>query len=419
MKGVNNEKSNIDSLHYLRILFLAFGLSGFYGFILMKGTFYNILKSTLMLNDFQLSTIWGVYGFIGIFAYILGGYLADKISSKKILVTTLTVSAILHFIVSLVPGYQVILIASSLMALTAVFAFFPSSTRAIGHLTKGDNRGRTFGFYYATEAILSLVVNFVGSRIYSLSDSNSLTFVWVMRIFVVINLIGAIGILLTFPKMKREKIETKSYFKKALLIFKDKRIIITSLIILSDYAISGLGTYFAPYLTDVFGYSDNFAIIFSIIRFNIISVFAGILIGKLSDKLGSVVNTIIKLMPFVTILLVLIFINDITLKSGVIVIILSATLTFLTTGIKSVSLAMLQEFDYKEEIMGLIIGVTAFIAYSPDAYIYLIAGKLLVSYGNGGYKFIFLISLALSIFAIILAKTLLRYKDGKVKGIKD
>ena len=100
MKGVNNEKSNIDSLHYLRILFLAFGLSGFYGFILMKGTFYNILKSTLMLNDFQLSTIWGVYGFIGIFAYILGGYLADKISSKKILVTTLTVSAILHFIVS-------------------------------------------------------------------------------------------------------------------------------------------------------------------------------------------------------------------------------------------------------------------------------------------------------------------------------
>lgn len=123
------------------IFILSLGIIGMYGFPYMKNTFYNVMKISLGLSDIQLSRVWGMFGIVGMFSYIFGGYFADRISPRKILIIALSMSSILHMYVSFVPSYFVLLTISGLMGIVAVFAFFSSFIKGF-EFYRGKKAGR-------------------------------------------------------------------------------------------------------------------------------------------------------------------------------------------------------------------------------------------------------------------------------------
>ena len=404
----------------IMILLLSFGIVGIYGFPYMKGTFYNVIKAALNLSDIQLSRIWGVFGTVGMLSYVLGGYFTDRISPRKILTAALVVSSILHLYVSFVPSYPVLLIISGLMGLAAVFAFFPASSKVLSSLGSNHNAGRVFGVYYALEGLGGMVVNSIGSRMYVLTGNEMQTFVLIVRIYAVLNLVAAIGIYFWFSEIETDDIQGNQIsFSQLKHVFRRKEVWLIAGITLCNFWLYCSLTYITPYLTDVYGVSEGRTLIYGIIRVNILTVFAGVVFGRLADMRRSALKVIMWVMPLQCVILSLLISNEVTFKIEITTVVLTMLYAFAATGVKTICLVLITESEFPMLIVGTVIGVVSFIGYSPDAFLYPITGKLLDRYSEQGYFYLFVICLAVAVLAIICCKILQKIRREECEKRSD
>lgn len=385
------------------ILFLAFGIVGTYGFPYMKGTFYNILKGVLELSDLELARIWGVFGLVGMFSYIFGGYLTDRISPRKILIAALCASGILHVWVSFVPSYLLILMISALMGLAAVFAFFPASSKVLSFLGGEQYSGRVFGIYYALEGLGGLIVNFAGTRVFMLTESAAITFAFVVRFFAVLNFAGAVGICVFLPKEGTEAVQGNQISLEQLKqgLFRRKEVWLIALITMCNFWLYCTLTYITPYLTDLFGMKEQDALLCGVIRVNALALLAGILFGRMADWKNSALCVIGKVMPMQAVILGLILLNQLLHGSLEAAVVLTMVFSLLATGVKVISIVMISECHFPMVMTGTVIGIVSFVGYSPDAFTYPVVGKILSLYGETGYLMMFGISLTSALVAAV------------------
>lgn len=384
------------------ILFLSFGIIGSYGFTYMKGTFYNVMQVALELSDVQLGKIWSVFGIVGMISYVGGGYFTDRFSPKKIITVALVISAVLHLYVSFVPSYPVILIISALMGISTVFAFFPASSKVLSFLGEDHNSGTVFGLYYALEGVGGMLINLTGTRMYMITGNELQTFALVVRLFALLNLLGAIGAYVGLSGIETSEIKGNVVsFKQLKYVFSQKKVWLIALITMCNYWLYCSLTYVTPYLTDLFKVSEDKAMLCGIIRVNVLALFAGLLFGRLADKKRSALDVIKIIMPLECLCSALILINQITVKSVLAAIILTMAFAFGTTGVKVISIVLISESDFPLIMTGTIIGVVSFIGYSPDAFLYPIAGSLMEGHEMQGYFYLFLISSIIAGIAVI------------------
>ena len=410
----------MDKKKSIMILLLSFGIVGIYGFPYMKGTFYNVIKAALQLSDIQLSRIWGVFGTVGMLSYVLGGYFTDRISPRKILTAALALSSILHLYVSFVPSYPLLLVISGLMGLTAVFAFFPASSKVLSSLGSNHNAGRVFGVYYALEGLGGMVVNAIGSRMYVLTGNEMQTFVLIVRIYAVLNLVAAIGIYFWFSEIETDGIQGNQIsFSQLKHVFRRKEVWLIAGITLCNFWLYCSLTYITPYLTDVYGVSEGRTLLYGLIRVNILTVFAGIVFGKLADKKRSALKVIVWVMPLQCVTLCLLISNEVILKMEIITVVLTMLYAFAATGVKTICLVLITESEFPMLIVGTVIGVVSFIGYSPDAFLYPITGKLLDKYSEQGYFYLFVVCLTIAVLAIICCKILQKIRREECEKKSD
>lgn len=410
----------MDKKKSIMILLLSFGIVGIYGFPYMKGTFYNVMKSALELSDFQLSRIWSVFGTVGMLSYVGGGYFTDRISPKRILITALMASSILHLYVSFIPSYFVLLVISGLMGLTAVFAFFPASSKVLSCLGNEHDAGVVFGIYYSLEGLGGMIVNLAGSRMFAITGDEMQTFTLIVRIYALLNLIAAVGIYFKFSEIEMTNIQGNQVsFSEIKNVFRNKQVWLIAGITLCNFWLYCSLTYITPYLTDVYGISNENTLIYGIIRVNILTVLAAILFGKLADKRRSALEVIWKIMPVQGIVLGFLIGNEFTFRIDILSIVLTMAYAFIATGVKTICLVLISESEFPMLIVGTVIGVVSFIGYSPDAFLYPIAGKLLETYQEQGYFYLFMICLLTVIASILCCRALwkVRRDDHEKRGI--
>ncbi|CDD07711.1 transporter major facilitator family protein [Dorea sp. CAG:317] len=397
----------MDKKKSIMVLLLSFGIVGIYGFPYMKGTFYNVIKAALCLSDIELSRIWGVFGTVGMLSYVVGGYFTDRFSPRKILTLALVISSFLHLYVSFVPSYPILLIISGLMGLAAVFAFFPASSKVLSYLGSNHNAGKVFGVYYALEGLGGMIVNSIGSRMYMATGNELETFVLIVRLFAVLNLVSAIGVYYWFSEIETKSIQGNQItFSQMKHVFGRKEVWLIAVITMCNFLLYCSMTYITPYLTDIYGVSEGRALIFGIVRVNILTVFAGIIFGRMADWKQSALKVIEWTMPIQCVILCLLIGNQMTIKMEMATIILTMVYAFAATGVKTICLVLITESEFPMLIVGTVIGVVSFIGYSPDAFLYPVAGKLLDMYGKQGYSYLFCICLAVAVLAIICCRKL-------------
>lgn len=396
------------------IFILSLGIIGMYGFPYMKNTFYNVMKISLGLSDIQLSRVWGMFGIVGMFSYIFGGYFADRISPRKILIIALSMSSILHMYVSFVPSYFVLLTISGLMGIVAVFAFFQASSKVLSSIGGKKQAGRVFGIYYALEGVGGMIVNSIGSRIYILTGNEMQVFTMIVRIYAVLNLVAAIGMYFFLSDIETKEIQGHQIsFSLLKYIYRRKEIWLIAVITMCNFVMYCSLTYITPYLTDVYIISESRALIYGIIRVNILTFFSAIIFGKLSDIKQSALYLIKWIMPVQSVILVLLISNGMTWKNEAIAVIITLIYAFIATGVKAICFVLITESGIPMFIMGTAIGLVSFVGYSPDAFLYPITGKLLETYSEQGYCYLFFICLIATIIAYACCKTLwkIRRKD--------
>lgn len=390
------------------IVALACANTALYGLPLMKSQFYDIMLDALHLNHTQLSTLFSINGMICMASYILGGILTDFFSVKKLMIGALIVSGCLHFYVVTVPGYSALCVVFALLAVTSVLIFYPASMKTLTYLEEEGKRGSVFGNYIAVIDIIGIIIVGIGFFIMMITDKSEYIFKIIVFLYGGIHFISAFLLYRLYED--NQGLGDDNRIKKSEIagIISNKKVWGVIILIFSNYLMMSAMTYVIPFLSEVYGMSEQKILALSIVRVNLIGIVAGPLAGKIVDKMGSAIK-LMKVTFLFSAFLVLGMICEFYMSIPVwLTILVILLITFAVVSAKSLNLVTLSEIEVPKLYMGTAIGVVSFFGYSPDAFFYSFAGMAIDKCGIDGYKFIFIAFLVCSIAGVFASTFLLK-----------
>ena len=108
------------------ILLLAFAGSIIYGLPYFRSYYYDTYQSMYDLTNTQMGLLGSAYGLLGVFSYVIGGVLADKIKAKKLLIFSMIATGLgglLHLVVS---DFYALAAIYGLWGVTSLLTFWPA-----------------------------------------------------------------------------------------------------------------------------------------------------------------------------------------------------------------------------------------------------------------------------------------------------
>lgn len=397
------------------VIFLGLGLTSIYGFPNMKNIFYSMLKNVLTLSDTEVSTIFALFGTVALCSYVIGGIVVDKLPIKVTVCGSLLFSSLLHVILSFRPSYEVILFCVALMSFSAIFLFFPASSKlitAIGNNEEEGSSGKLFGIYYALEAVFSLTVNCIGEGVLLGSGSELLTFETMTRCFSALCLFTSC--ILFFKIDSNVKIEQTEPFslKKLKIGLSSKCVWLLALMTCGAYVSYTALSYIPEYLKVYHNIDGSIAIMLSIVRVSVMTILASLLVGKYSELKGSSIHAIKNLAPILGGIAAISWVLMFVQHSVVVCVALTMVFAFIVLGIKAISISGVSEMKIPIEISASIIGIVSFIGYSPDAFYFAFMGRAIDAFGQSAFTLVWVISVIGAIICFLCAKMLLKEKEA-------
>lgn len=359
-----------------------------YSMIYMKGTFYNIMQSALRLSHEQLGTALSLYGMVALISYPLGGWIADSFSSRKMVVLSMGGTIVLGLALASLPSYSWLLLIFALFGVFSILTYYPVSTRLVKSLATAEAEGKTFGAYWSLISVLNVLVYALGIVLVHFFPEN---YAGAYRVLIYMILLIAAAALVCFMKYFR-KDDLPARKSEGVLaswrrLVRHPQIWLIGLMILFSYSISCSVTYFTPYLTAVCGLSEEGVLWLNLVKGYVLGIAAPIIAGTLCDRIGSAVRLIGAGALMISLLtLILLGLSP----ENVVWIILTVTvLEFILQGLHGQVMVTLSECALPKELVGSAVGFVAFIGYSPDAFLYRIAGGMLDRLGMAGYSILF------------------------------
>ncbi len=392
----------------LMIIILACANTAVYGLPYMKGQFYDIMLDALYLNHTQLSALFSIFGFVSLAAYLLGGLLADMASLKKIMITALAVSGFLHIYAVTIPGYYSLCVIYALLAFTSVMAFYPASMKILSGLKLDHGNGMVFGIYVALINVVGILVVLAGAGVLRWVNDSRFVFRIVSGLYGIMHFVVALLIALLFKEGEIQDAQREERLNIEMLkcVLKDLRVWGIVGVVFFNYMLQSILTYVIPYFSQVYQIGEEIILVISILRVNVITILISPLSGKIADKYGSAVrvieHTFIMAAVFGIVLLGSLFF-PVSAGTAVAVVLM---ITAAATAGKSISMVTISEMKIPGELRGTVIGVVAFLGYSPDAFFYSVAGGLLDQYQLLGYRVIFSIFLLCAVMGSVICRCL-------------
>ena len=380
-----NKPSIWKNFKVLIILFVAGAF--IYALPYLKNYYYDTFAQAFNLTNTQMGSLGSIYGLLAMVSYLFGGFLADRISARKLLSGSLIITGISGLVLTLYPPYIVVFLIHALWGITTILTFWPALVKAVRMLASENEQGKAFGFMESgrgiTNAIhLSLVLILFGYISSKVSDKSGLTAIIVL--YSVINVI--VGVLVFFKLKDNEKEVSAKFDKEAFFA-----------VIKMPHTANMSFYYFTPYSTEAFGATVVFASAISILAQYCRPV-ASVASGLLGDKVGS--SKIISY-GFILMIAGLLGVIFTPTKSSMIYILLIGCVAIYVSmyAIQGLHYSLLEEGNYSLSISGTAIGIVATLGYLPEVLCPLAAGKILDAFpGVTGYRYYFIV---LTIVAII------------------
>ena len=400
---------------YLTIIALGLAGGSIYFIPYVKYVFYDAQIAAMGINNTQSGLLLTMYTIGNMVLYIPGGYLADKVSTKKALIISLVATSVLTWVYAFSLNFVVSMIIWLGLSFSTAFVFWSALMKAVRIVGTEEEQGFMYGLYYACNGIAAALTSFISLYAYNTAGEDIKSgFVRGVNASGVVVLIAAIC-LVFLMKEDAGKVTTESDDDKISLpmvgkVLKSPVVWILSIVILCGYGLKSSVSYFNPYLTEVVGVSAVNSGIFSIINnylLLLLSPVGGILadnVFKSTCKWLSVSFVILAVL-FGGVLLIP---SDISPMVASIYTLLPGAVTMMMYGVVFSSVS---EAGISRTMTGTVIGISSIIGYLPDSIYSVLFGKWLDNKGAAGYTNIFIFLVASGILGAVLAFWI--YRHGK------
>ena len=381
-REINNKKFLILTLLILSgefIYFLPYVLSRVF-----RPTFLDVFQ----LNNFQLGSLFSVYGVVALLSYIYGGVITDRYSPRKLMSSALFLTALGGLVLASYPSYQTLQILYGYWGFTSVFLFWGAMIKATRLWGGDNNQGKAFGFLDGGRGIVAASMGSIGVFVFTIvltSDIESASVLERQEAFRYVILLSSfmvafIGLLvLIFLRNMEDKntnfelpLNTLTNIKGVL---KNESIWLLMLIIMCAYVGYKVTDIYSLYASEVMLYDQIEAAEVGALQLYLRPIVC-IAIGLLADRTK---NMFWIIFGFVTMLIgALIFSFGIIKPDMNFIFFLSLLILAVGTySIRALYFAVLKEANVAFALTGTAVGIISVVGYSPDIFAGPIMGYLL------------------------------------------
>ncbi|WP_313755719.1 MFS transporter [Tissierella sp.] len=399
---------------FITIFFIGAGYAITYALPFVQHVFADPLAEGLNASYAQLGTLIAIYGIGNVIGAPIGGWLCDKFNHKTIYLLSLVGNGILCFLFAMNMNYKFAIAIWIGLAITGLFAYFPSHVKIVRLLGDEDNQGQVFGLAEAAGGVGSVIVNGIALFLFARAASNVGGIKYVSIGYGVASIVIAaiLFFLIDSPEKVTDKKQSDVDKVKAsdfIEVLKLPGTWYTGIAIFCVYSLYASLQSFTHYYTNVLGISATIAGGVAIVRTYVIRTFGAPLGGYVGDKIGSVSKAIgiAAAGAILTILAIMILPHSTPISIFIALTLLVSVFTYVG---RANMFAVQSEVKIPEKFSATAAGITCAIGFSPDLFQYTLFGNWIDKYGNGGYKYIFIYTMAILAVGIVNAIFSIRYK---------
>ena len=405
------KKSHLSLKTFLAIISFSIAGSVIYELPYIKYVYYDKLLPAFDMTNAQAGFLLSAYAIGCLILYIPGGIMADKFSTKKMLVLSLFGTGILGFIMAFSMNYITALIVFFLFDVTTSFVFWTALNKGLRLLGGKEDSGSTYGWYYALGSVISLVCSIIFWALYaSTENAHDAMFKTIIAMSVAVILAGIL-VQITFKEdaTAMGELAEEDRFKLSDVgkAIRNPYLWWASIIMFLIYTIYSNVTYFTPYLSSQVGMDVSDSAFLGIIR-GYVFYFLSPLGGYIADKL---LKSTLKLYGYGFIVLGALFFITTQIPAGegsvTIAIIISLLASAFAMMLYGVMWSILNEINIPISYAATAIGLASMVIYLPDLFVPAMIGSWLDNLGEeAGYFRMFIFFGICCVLAVVLSLTL-------------
>ena len=133
---------------------------------IFRPTFLEVFN----LTNFELGSLFTVYGIVAIFSYIFGGVIADNFSPRKLISTALFSTALGGVLLATFPSYNILKILYGYWGITTVLLFWGAMIKATRLWGGSHSQGRAYGYLDGGRGIVAALIGSISVNIFSIKE---------------------------------------------------------------------------------------------------------------------------------------------------------------------------------------------------------------------------------------------------------
>ena len=367
--------------NYLQVTMLALAASTIYSAPYLRQLFKTSLLDAFSITELQLGNLSSTYAIACIICYLPGGWLADRVAPRKLVIIALFSSAATFAWYATIPGYTELLIIHALWGVIGVGILWAAMFKQIRLLAGGEEQGRLFGTLEGTRGLFEAILLTVATFVFGLFATRQLGMINVIIIYTVVS--TGIGIVMLFMKgttgRQDDTARERIHLADLIIILKQPTIWLLCIILSAVYHLFWATIEF-PSFAETGGFAMPLAAATALGAAKLwMRPFGGVLGGMLGDK---ITNVRLMMWLFVVGILCTLYLALVSTTPDMAwtlwVFIFPFGLTAYAA--RGIFWALLYECPIPTRALGTAIGFVSIIGYSPDAYVPQVSSHLHTNY---------------------------------------
>ncbi len=390
--------------HWLIMGVLSFSGGIIFMLPFLQEVYYIPLADALDLNNTQVGSLMSVFGTTAMLSYFPGGWLADRVSPRKLITVSLLSTGIVGLYFSTFPSYEISLAIHAFWGVSITFLFWGAMIRVTRNWAPPEEQGRAFGILEAGRGLGEVLPAMATLAIFAALGSGGQGLVMVVVYYsAAILLFGIVTWFVLEDSVDRDHVATekpKVGLAEVIDVLKMPVVWLIAVVIFTGYcAYWGLFRY-TPLATDIFALSVTVGATIAVGKMWV-KVLVPLIAGFVGDRFGIARSVA---WCFVILIANYLFIAFLPGKAAFVpLMFLSLAIGSLAVyGMRGIYFALLEEGRVPLAVTATAAGVISAIGFTPDIFMPLLGGILLDNFpGAAGYRYFFLSTAAICVVGLV------------------
>ncbi len=359
----------------------------------LQEVYYLPLAQALSLNNTQVGSLMSIFGTTSLIVYFPGGWVADRVSPRKLITISLVTTGALGWYLATFPSYEISLLIHAVWGVTVTFLFWGAMIRMTRNWAPPEEQGKAFGILETGRGLGEVLSSLGFLVVFAALGSGDMALSSVIKsLSVLILLLGAVAWYTlddTVDSAESAGQKPKIGLQEIMRVLRMPVIWLISTVIFTGYC-AYWGTFrFTSYSTDIFMLSVTVGALISVGKMWL-KPLAALAAGFVADKFG-----IARSVACLFAVLVASFLIFSILPGGpkmIPAMLANVALASLAVfAIRGIYFALLEEGGIPIAVTGTAAGIVSAVGFTPDIFMPLLGGVLLDTFpGVPGYRYFFL-----------------------------